>query len=152
MPRGRWASARAATEKRHVNVNQSAGTPASGTPFVLGPPSPIPGAIAPDDNGYPTLVGVLCGRLTWFPDEGSDPPTETAQSRIEVVCPTCRRVNTHGRRLDGDGNRVDQFKVPHCNCGGRYHVRPARPGEPGYELHEYPPTAALKRLAGRRGK
>lgn len=128
-----------------------AGTPASSSFFSNGEPPQPPKVSAPPAKvgRQPTLIGILGGPLSWYEEEDSEPPIEVAEARIRVKCDQCGRINTHGWTMDGV-DRVDRCKVRHCHCPDRYDIRPARPGEPGFEKHEFLPTEAITRPARER--
>lgn len=133
-----------------MNDTFTPGSPASGTTFCSGPPASPPNSVDLIDDGYPVLIGTLCGNLNYFADKNSNPPTETACCLVEVPC-MCGSKNLHGWTLDGDPDRVDRWKVPHCRCGlHRYHVRLARQGELGFRDHKYDPTVSTTRSSRRK--
>ena len=130
-----------------------AASAASDTTFCIGvppnpPPPDSPAATALDD--WPTLIGTLTGITTWYPETGSDPPIEVAHVLIAVKCDRCDCENRHGWSLDGS-LEPDLLKARHCRCPGRYNVRPAQPGEVGYDLHAFDPAVRVTRPA-RKGR
>lgn len=93
------------------------------------------------------VVGTLKSPLSWFP-EAEDPGIEASECRIEIICPDCGRVHQHGWKLSGE-LRLES-RMPHCDSGIPYTIRPATRHELAFEIHEYSPYTRLARPSRRR--
>src|SRR5688500_9855071 len=88
------------------------------------------------NNELPIVIGVLqCDPLMWNRDSG-DSTQEHGDVYIKIECPFCGRKHRHGWSMIGP--RIEQ-RVAHCSIGSRYYIRPAWPGELGFDLHGYIP-------------
>jgi hypothetical protein len=93
------------------------------------------------------LVEVVEVVARWWPGPG--PGQEHRQCLIDVFCPYCDRMHTHG--WDPANNaRVVEFRVAHCDqgdlfYGGGYWISVWRQSDPGSAAHAVRPGRPIVR-------